>query len=179
VFLIKENRTFDNLFGRFPGANGVTVGMDDGQPRPLTRGTEGRVPGDIPHCYPCSLLAWNHGRMDGFDQGENGDWAYTQLRARQLPNDWHWAKQNVLFDNVFASAQGPSFPNHLFTIAAQSGGTHDNPRRTGFFSNTFGCDAPEQQLVEVYDSEGRIQAPRPADQLPLRTDCKGPKFPDD
>jgi hypothetical protein len=86
VFLIKENRTFDNLFGRFPGANGVTVGMDHGQPRPLTKGTQGRVPGDIPHCYPCSLLAWNHGRMDGFDQGENGDWAYTQLRAKQLPN---------------------------------------------------------------------------------------------
>jgi phospholipase C len=161
VFLIKENRTFDNLFGRFPGANGVTVGMDHGQSRPLTKGTEGRVPGDIPHCYPCSLLAWNHGRMDGFDQGENGDWAYTQLRARQLPNYWHWAKRNVLFDNVFASAQGPSFPNHLFTIAAQSGGTHDNPRRTGFFSNTFGCDAPEQQLVEVYDSEGRIRKVRP------------------
>src|SRR6187200_2340272 len=46
VFLIKENRTFDNLFGTFPGANGVTVGMDHGTRRPLTRGTDGRVPGD-------------------------------------------------------------------------------------------------------------------------------------
>ena len=26
VFLIKENRTFDTMFGRFPGANGATTG---------------------------------------------------------------------------------------------------------------------------------------------------------
>ena len=30
----------------------------------------------------------------------------------QLPNYWEWASHNALFDNFFASAQGPSFPNH-------------------------------------------------------------------
>ena len=156
VFLIKENRTFDNLFGTYPGADGVSVGMDQGMRRPLRRGTDGATPGDIPHCYWCSILAWNGGRMDDFDQGDHGDWAYTQLRARQLPNYWHWAEENVLFDNFFASAWGPSFPNHLYTIAAQSGGARDNPRRRGFFSNTFGCDAPEEQVAEVYDAEGNV-----------------------
>jgi phospholipase C len=156
VFLIKENRTFDNLFGTFPGANGVRVGMDEGARRPLTRGTDGRVPGDIPHCYWCSIGAWDNGAMDGFDQGQTGDWAYTQLHRDQLPNYWHWASHNALFDEFFASAWGPSFPNHLYSIAARSGGARDNPRRTGFFSNTFGCDAPAQQLVEVYDSEGNV-----------------------
>jgi phospholipase C len=161
VFLIKENRTFDHMFGRFPGANGVTVGIDHGAPRELVRGTDRRVPGDIPHCYECALVAWNGGAMDGFDQGEQGDWAYTQLRKEQLPNYWHWASEFVLFDRFFASAHGPSFPNHLFTIAATSGGTHDNPRRHDFFSNTFGCDAPTEQKVEVYDSEGTIKRVRP------------------
>ena len=155
VFLIKENRTYDHLFGLFPGGNGTTVGMDRGQPRPLQPGTDQRVPGDIPHCYNCAIVAWNGGQNDQFDQGPMGDWAYTQLAPDQLPNYWHWAEQNVLFDTFFASAVGPSFPNHLYTIAAQSGGAHDNPRRDGFFSNTFGCDAPEQQLVEVTDSEGQ------------------------
>ncbi|MGH2672919.1 MAG: alkaline phosphatase family protein, partial [Actinomycetota bacterium] len=92
VFLIKENRTFDNLFGTFPGANGVSVGMEDGRPRPLVRGTEGRLPGDIPHCYPCAITAWNDGAMDGFVQGEHGEYAYTQLHRDQLPNYWHWAE---------------------------------------------------------------------------------------
>ena len=154
VYLIKENRTYDNLFATFPGGNGSTMGMDRGQPRPLRIGTDQRVPGDIPHCYNCSIVAWNGGQMDQFDQGPLGDWAYTYLTQDMLPNYWHWAEHNVLFDNFFAAAQGPSFPNHLYTIAAQSGGAKDNPRRKGFFSNTFGCDAPDQQLVEVFDSEG-------------------------
>jgi phospholipase C len=165
VFLIKENRTFDNLFGTFPGADGVSVGMDGGQRRPLTRGTEGRTDSDIPHCYVCALAAWNEGKMDGFNQTESADrWAYTQLRRNQLPNYWHWAQEFVLADNFFASAQGPSFPNHLYSIAAQSGGAHDNPRREPGLthgSNTFGCDAPKEQLVEVVDSEGRTKMVHP------------------
>ncbi len=161
VFLIKENRTFDNLFGLFPGANGVSFGDDHGVRRPLVRGTDQRTNEDLPHCYTCALAAWNGGRMDGFNQSESADrWAYTQLHPDQLPNYWHWAKEFVLFDNFFASAQGPSFPNHLYSIAAQSGGAHDNPRRTPGLthgSNTFGCDAPPEQLVEVYDSEGNVK----------------------
>jgi phospholipase C len=100
--------------------------------------------------------------MDGFDQGGlTTKWAFTRLRRTQLPNYWHWAKKFVLADNFFASAQGPSFPNHLYSIAAQSGAAVDNPRRTGFFSNTFGCDAPSQQKVEVFDSEGQVRFIRP------------------
>jgi phospholipase C len=164
VFLIKENRTFDNLFGTFPDANGVSVGMDEGRSRPLVRGTDGRLPGDIPHCYPCAIAAWNDGAMDGFVQGENGEYAYTQLHRNQLPNYWHWAERFALFDNFFASAHGPSFPNHLYSIAATSGGAVDNPRRDVASirsSLTFGCDAPEAQLVEVIDSEGRTKMVRP------------------
>ena len=138
VFLIKENRTFDNLFGTFPGAEGVSFGYDRGVRRPLTRGTDKSIGSeDIPHCYTCSREAWNHGRMDGFNQGPVSDrWAYTQLHRSQLPNYWHWAREFVLADNFFSSAQGPSFPNHLYSIAAQSGGAHDNPRRTGPFRSS-------------------------------------------
>jgi phospholipase C len=161
VFLIKENRTFDNLFGSFPGADGARYGMDDGERRPLVRGTDGRTDADIPHCYTCALAAWNSGKMDGFNQSDSADrWAYTQLGKDQLPNYWRWARRFVLSDNFFASAQGPSFPNHLYSIAAQSGGAHDNPRRSPMLthgSNTFGCDAPRKQLVQVYDSEGNAK----------------------
>ena len=165
VFLIKENRTFDNLFGTFPGADGVSFGLDDGQRRPLTPGTDGSIGSeDIPHCYVCSRTAWNRGKMDGFNQNDVSDrWAYTQLRRSQLPNYWTWARRFVLADRFFSSAQGPSFPNHLYAIAAQSGGAHDNPRRTGAFrsSNTFGCDAPQGQTVTVIDSEGKEQQVQP------------------
>lgn len=166
VFLIKENRTFDNLFGTFPGADGVSVGMDAGTPRPLTAGTDGSIgTEDIPHCYTCSRQAWNHGAMDGFNQGAVADrWAYTQLVRSQLPNYWHWAQRFVLGDRFFSSAQGPSFPNHLYAIAAQSGGAHDNPRRAPSLSqpsNTFGCDAPAGQTVQIVDTEGHVRSVSP------------------
>jgi phospholipase C len=57
VYVIKENRTFDHLFGRFPGANGVTVGMDRGVERPLIPATRGAIAEDIRHCYECSIEA--------------------------------------------------------------------------------------------------------------------------
>ncbi len=168
VFIIKENRTFDNLFGRFPGADGATTGLDQGRVRPLTQSPD-RLPEDIKHCYKCALQAWNEGKMDGFATvSEAGDlYAYTQYLQEDLPNYWHWAGEYVLGDNFFASAQGPSFPNHLYTIAAQSGGTHDNPtqdldllrerhRRTGLFK-AWGCDSIEEAYIAVEDREGVIK----------------------
>ncbi len=166
VFIIKENRTFDNLFGRFPGADGATTGVDEGRVRPLTPAPD-RIPVEIVHCYTCSLKAWNGGKMDGFASvsAPADRYAYTQFGPKDLPAYWHWAKRFVLGDNFFASAQGPSFPNHLYTIAAQSGGTHDNPiqdlellrerhRTTGLFK-AWGCDSIEQAYVPVEDREGR------------------------
>jgi phospholipase C len=165
VFVIKENRTFDNMFGMFPGADGVSVGVDQGEPRPLTHAPDA-LPEDIKHCYDCSLQAWNDGKMDGFatisDAADR--YAYTQFAPEDLPNYWHWASEYVLGDNFFASAQGPSFPNHLYTIAAQSGGAHDNPtqdlhlleqrhRSTGLFK-AWGCDSLDTAYIEVTDSEG-------------------------
>ncbi|MGH8939091.1 MAG: alkaline phosphatase family protein, partial [Actinomycetes bacterium] len=90
--------------------------------------------------------------------------AYTQFQPGDLPNYWMWASSFVVGDNFFASAQGPSFPNHLYTIAAQSGGTHENVyqdidklrerhRDTGLFK-AWGCDSMEDAFAVVVDSEG-------------------------
>jgi phospholipase C len=165
VFIIKENRTFDQLFGRFPGADGVTVGDDRGTPRPLARALD-RLPADINHCYECALQAWDGGKMDGFATISEPArmWAYTQYRPDQIPNLWHWASEFVLGDNFFASAVGPSFPNHLYAIAATSGGAHENPvqdkdaleqrhQQTGLFK-AWGCDSIEGAYVTVTSSEG-------------------------
>jgi phospholipase C len=165
VFIIKENRTFDQMFGRFPGADGATVGLDRGVERALTR-TPDPLPEDIKHCYRCALDAWNGGKMDGFatisEAAER--YAYTQFLPEDLPNYWRWAQEFVLFDNFFSSAHGPSFPNHLYTIAATSGGAVENPlqdrdelrerhRTTGLFK-AWGCDSLDTSSVTVLDSEG-------------------------
>ena len=163
VFLILENRSFDHVFGRFPGANGVTSGMDQGRRRPLTEAVLSRTP-DIPHCYNCNVASVNGGRMDGFNQSESADrYAYTQFRPDQIRPYWQLAQDHVLSDNFFASAMGPSFPNHLYTIAAQSGGALDNPwqpfprlreAQEAGFEKSWGCDIAEGGYVEIVDPEG-------------------------
>ncbi len=181
VFLIKENRTFDNLFGRFPGANGATSGLDRGERRPLTQAVD-RLDEDIKHCYPCALQAWDSGKMDGFAtiSATADRSAYTQYRPDDIPNLWRWAQDYVLGDAFFASAQGPSFPNHLYSIAATSGGTHDNPtldsatllqrhRETGLFK-AWGCDSIERASIRVTDSEGNEVTVPPCLDFPTEGD---------
>jgi len=165
LYIVKENRTFDHMFGRFPGANGVTVGIDRGEERPLTPATRHALPADIQHCYDCAIEAWNEGAMDGFNQSEAADFgAYTQFLPEDNPNHYHWAEQFVLLDNFYTSAHGPSFPNHMFSIAAQSAGAYENPaqdnadlryrhRTTGLFK-AWGCDSLSDAYVGVKDAEG-------------------------
>jgi phospholipase C len=164
IFIIKENRSFDQLFGRFPGANGARFGWDDGHRRPLTPASDGRGY-DVPHCRACSITAINDGAMDGFGAQPHGFYAYTQMRPQDEPNYWTWAHRYVLADNFFASALGPSFPNHLYTIAAQSGGAIQNPRQDfnamieeaqNGTIKSWGCDIAQPAYVEVLDSEGQV-----------------------
>lgn len=45
----------------------------------------------------------------------------------EIPNYWDYARRFTLCDNFFSSLAGPSEPNHLYTVAAQSGGLINNP----------------------------------------------------
>ena len=170
----------DHLFGRFPGVDGATEGRDGDRLRPLTPPPD-KLEEDIPHCYECAIETWDNGRMDNFARTEVGDrYAYTQMQGPEdLPNYWRWAQEFVLSDRFFASATGPSFPNHLFSIAAQSGGTHFNPNQeqsrvaqfmdaTGL-AKSWGCDSLQEAYLEVVDSEGAIQRVPPC--LDLQTEA--------
>ena len=165
VIIIKENRTFDHLFGTFPGADGVTVGMSNGQPIPLYPAVDVVNVRDLPHHWWDGKKDINNGAMDGFarDNPLITRFAYSQFRQDQLPNYWHWAKEFVLSDYFFASHAGPSFPNHLYLIAAQAGGALDTPlgaREPPGRAKTWGCDAPEGQSIVVVDHEGeKVKVP--------------------
>jgi phospholipase C len=53
-----------------------------------------------------------------------------------IPNYWEYARKFTLCDAFFSALRGPSRPNHLYTVAAQSGGlVEDLPlNETGIFS---------------------------------------------
>jgi len=124
VVIMMENRTFDTLFGRFPGANGVTL------PR-----ASNPLEGDNDHTAPAALAAIDGGKMDGFLP-----WEEVQYTQQDIPNYWAYAQQFGLSDNFFTDVPTNSTPNHLAMIAAQSVGQFDG-------SHSSGCTSAQNALL--------------------------------
>src|SRR5207302_7782344 len=154
---------FDNYFGTYPGATGATTATDPaGNVVPLHHQLD-QIP-DINHSSQSAISAYDNGKMDHFDllkggtsstAGSNNPYAnnsLTQFYQSDIPNYWTYAQNYVLGDNMFSSLMGPSFPNHLYSIAAQSGGSINNPRtdkNIGTLRNAtkgWGCDIPNQAV---------------------------------
>lgn len=162
IFIVKENHSFDNMFGAFePPPYGATTGLTSiGQMIPLGR-TPDVTPRDIGHDWPSTVTAMDNGKMDGFDlilaqQGTaacnaNQDYlCFTQYTQQDIPNYWAYAQNFTLADQNFSSIHADSFPSHLYTVAAQSGGVISNPDSHG-----VGCDTPGANVV-VIDAQGIV-----------------------
>ena len=179
VFIIKENRSFDNYFGQFPGAYGATSGtISDGRTLPLApipdvvaTGTE--------HSGMGAITSMDNGKMDGFDLSaggnEDGEYmAYRQMSSSGIPNYWSYAQHFVLGDQMFSSIHSSSFPNHLYTIAATSGGVLEIPEDPLWKGQKgtpmWGCDAPPSLTVRTIDPEGLISAVFPCFDFPTLAD---------
>ncbi|MGA2413930.1 MAG: alkaline phosphatase family protein [Candidatus Sulfotelmatobacter sp.] len=154
IFIVKENRSFDNYFGLYPGANGATRGTTStGQVLPLRHTPDEVV--DIDHEWNAALTAVDNGKMDRFDLIPLGDvngqyLAYSQLYPSDIPNYYKYAQNFVLADNMFSSVHGDSFENHLYIIAAQAGGMITQ-KKGAPSSNTWGCDANPDFLLQTLD----------------------------
>src|SRR5262249_57922902 len=62
--------------------------------------------------------------------GRTSAWVLNNLSTYgwiEILNLWEYARHFVLCDQFFSSLAGPSEPNHLFTVAAKSGGLVNNP----------------------------------------------------
>lgn len=147
VVVVMENRTVDNLFNGFPGADTAQYGRDHLgnivplQPAPLYEAS------DVSHSHEQFLTQYDGGKMDGFDKSivrrggptpapANYPYQFTQ-QSDVLPY-WTIAQQYVLGDRMFQSNSGPSLPAHQYLIAGQSGAS-DNPINDP--GATWGCDA--------------------------------------
>ena len=153
VFIVKENRTFDNYFGTFPGADGATTGtISTGEVIDLGH-TPDRTPRDIDHSFNGAVRAIDNGAMDRFDMlnGCADLLCMTQLTEDDIPNYFALARYFTLADAMFSSLTGPSFPNHLYTIAGQSGRAISNPSNS---SGRWGCDSPANSRTMLLNDDG-------------------------
>src|SRR5690242_13465310 len=180
VFILKENRSFDHYFGAFPGADGATTAtISTGQVIPLGPAPD-QLPRDFNHSWQSAIVSVDYGRMDKFDVligpsieacNINGDYAcFTQMSEQDIPNYYALAKYFVLSDHMFSSIHGSSLPNHLYSVAGQSGGMYDQPvlRSTGTLE--LACDADPGTTVLVMDGRGNVSIPFPCFDFNVLTD---------
>jgi phospholipase C len=132
IWIVQENRTFDNYFGTYPGADGIPPSTCI----PKLPGSKECVkpfhtpPGapycDLNHSWQVAHASYDNGRMDGFVWAEGSPFTMGYLDQRDIPNYWDYARHFTLCDRFFSSLNGPSLPNHVYIVAAQSGGLTNN-----------------------------------------------------
>jgi phospholipase C len=128
IWIIQENRSFDNYFGTFPGADGPPPSTC----LPVLPGAahcvkpfhmpKGEPIYDLHHGWNDEHAAWDSGRMDGFVWAEGTPLTMAYLDDRDIPNYWAYARHFTLCDRFFSSEMSESLTNHLYSVAAQSGG---------------------------------------------------------
>ena len=159
IIIVKENHSFDNIFGRLPGVDGTTTAMV-GKKKVKLGVTPDRLKTDILHSGSNALKAVNGGKMNGFSkQGgavQNGkDVADSQYTQAQIPNYFRYATTYAIADHFFSTILGASFPNHLVLVSGQSANTVDNVDRKGKKPDAWGCDSNKAARVTTY-SNGKL-----------------------
>jgi phospholipase C len=131
IVIVQENRTVDNLFNGFPGANTVASGKNTLgqtivlQPIALT------APYDISHTHKAWSADYNRGYMNGFNTeieycGSKTECpkhdvaAYGYVPRDEIEPYWDMATQYTFANNMFQTNQGPSFPAHQYIISGTS-----------------------------------------------------------
>jgi phospholipase C len=156
VVIIQENRSFDNLFQGYPGADTVSYGMSSqGSPVRLEPvGFSGHY--DVRHFFSDFINAYDNGKMDGFDKeglvghpfGAHPQYAYVPASQSQLY--FEMAKQYVLADRMFPSNADGSFVSHQYAIAGQAQNAVDYP------SFWWGCDGGTHSVVKTLTAQRQI-----------------------
>jgi phospholipase C len=163
VIVVQENRSFDNVFAGFPGADSQTYGyMHTGQKVNL-KAIDFTGDGlDVPHGWYAGILDWDNGKMDSFDLNDKWQpyeppkYPYSYLNRKVVKPYWDMATQYVLADHMFPTEFGSSFTAHLDLIAgtANIGATEalaDDPS-----SAPWGCDAPPSTTTEYVDQNRKF-----------------------
>jgi len=172
IVIVQENRSFDNLFALFPGADGATRGKmkikRGGKYRDVWTNLQANAlanPFDIQHCHAAFLTQYDGGKMDGFNlvskgacgtQGKTvGKAVYQYVEQSQIQPYWDIADQWVLADHMFQTQGSGSFVAHQDLIR---GGSQidtkyslvDNPNIM-----PWGCDSGPNSKTSLITKSGK------------------------
>jgi phospholipase C len=161
VVIIQENRSFDNLFQGYPGADTVSSGLNSqGQTIQLTP-ISLAAPYDLGHeskgffvdCNGTGSVPGTNCRMNGFNLEWTSCSGCTNPQYGYVPHSetepyFDMAQQYVLGDRMFTSHIDGSYISHQYVIAAQANGAVDFPSGLWWCSgssDTIGTLTPQRQ----------------------------------
>ncbi|MGC1379561.1 MAG: alkaline phosphatase family protein [Candidatus Baltobacteraceae bacterium] len=173
VLIVQENRTFNDFFATFPGADGTTLGKVAKNPQchiykdKTVRLQEKSLLGfmDYNHYYQAYRTARDGGKMDGFDDiiykkrgSDSCLTPYQYTDPSQIRPYWEMAKQYALGEHMFTPQGGGGFTGHQElitdgTLVAPGEEMVNFPTCNGPKCH-WGCDAPSDthtSLINEHD----------------------------
>lgn len=172
VLVIQENRTFNDFFATYQGADGTTTGEVAPNPQcgirakktiglkasDLVTTLHGK-PQDLDHTYRGYEAARDAGAMDGFDKVAFGDgpaectYPYQYTKPSQIKPYWDMAAQYTLAEHMFTTQGSSSFTAHQDLIAGDTvikpnEALVDLPSCSGS-KCIWGCDAPTKPMTHT------------------------------
>ncbi|MBD5656238.1 MAG: hypothetical protein IAI50_13825 [Candidatus Eremiobacteraeota bacterium] len=184
VIIIQENRSFDDLFNGFPGADTVQSAVLSTGQKVALRPDGLESPDDPAHSHGAWVTEYDGGKLF-FDLATPT--APTSLYAYVPPAEttpyWSLARQYVVADRMFQSNTGPSFTAHQYLIAgsteiATNQYVADNPYYQNFTpiatNVPWGCDDPPGSFLTMLNLQNTagpdIRGPFPCYDLPTLAD---------
>jgi phospholipase C len=162
VYIVQENRSFDNLFHGYPGADTVKSGKDSHGDTIVLKPVPLRYKYEIDHsaasmfaaCDGTGSLPGTNCRNDGFDQepeyGGPPKIKYPEY-VYALPKDtkpyFDMAHEWVVADRMFQSHLDESFVSHQYIIAAQAAHSVDLP------FGDWGCGGGHSVFVQTINTD--------------------------
>jgi len=147
VVIVQENRTFNDIFAGFKGADSTLYGYTHDGTKVRLKAMTFKGP-DVLHNWGNAMADWNGGRMNGFDRSlytngkAAGTYAYAYIQHTVVAPYWTMATQYTLADHMFPTMFGPTFTAHIDLIASTTNLTADEAEVDGPTGQPWGCDAP-------------------------------------
>lgn len=164
IIVIQENRSVDNLFMGFPGADTATSGLDSQNKTVQLHHLDLVADYDMNHSHFGFTTEYDNGEMNGFDQDpvlvKGGgtpppDAAYRFVPRSEVQPYWIMARRFAFADRMFQTNASASFPAHQYlisgTAAVDSTGVlyaMENPLGVDY-AQLGGCDSPAGTTVQL------------------------------
>ena len=164
VFIVQENRSFDNLFAGYPNADTVSRGENSqGQSiklKPVSLSTQYIIDHSaqamFDACDGTGNLRGTDCRMDGFDTeksyGGPPNPEYVYVPHGDSKPYFDIAREWVLADKTFTSQLDESFTAHQYVVAAQAARTVNLP------TSEWGCGGGKTDVMSRITPDRHITA---------------------